>query len=321
MKALTFHEFGGSDVLRFEDVPTPTITEQEVLIEMKAIGLNFADIYRRKGNYHLEGEPPYILGYEGSGIITAVGTAVSTFHVGQRVAFADVPLANAEYVAAPVDKLIPLPDDISYETAASVLLQGLTAHYLTRDSYHVQPGDVVLVHAAAGGVGQLLTQLIRLLGATPIGLTSSPEKAQIAKTAGCESVYLYSENWVEHVLAQTSGKGVDVVYESIGSTLMDSFHVTKVHGTVVFYGMAGGDPVSVDPRFLMDTSKTLTGGDLWNVLTSSEERIRRSGELFDWILSNHLTLSSPTTFRLSDGKAAHDFLESRRSTGKLLLLP
>jgi len=321
MRALTFRTFGDSSVLHYEEYPTPEIKPDEVLIEMKAIGLNFADIYRRKGNYHLEGTPPYLLGYEGSGIITQIGAAVTDLQVGQRVAFADVPNANAEFVAAPVDKVIPLPDFVLYETAASVLLQGLTAHYLTRDSYPIRPKDLVLVHAAAGGVGQLLTQIVRLHGAIPIGLTSSMEKADIAKQAGAKHVFLYSDNWVEQILTLTDQRGVDVVYESVGSTLMDSFEVTKTHGTVVFYGMAGGDPVSVDPRFLIDTSKTLTGGDLWNVLTTREERIRRAGELFSWLESGQLQIAHPTTFALSDGRRAHDYLESRQSTGKILLIP
>ncbi|MCT4780882.1 MULTISPECIES: quinone oxidoreductase [Exiguobacterium] len=321
MKALTFHSFGDSSVLTYQEHPTPELQSNEVLIEMKAIGLNFADIYRRKGNYHLEGTPPYLLGYEGSGLIVRLGDAVTDLHVGQRIAFADVPNANAEFVTAPQDKIIPLPDSISYETGASVLLQGLTAHYLTRDSYDIRPRDLVLIHAAAGGVGQLLTQIVRLRGAIPIGLTSSQEKAAIAKQNGCEHVFLYSDDWVGQLHTLTNQRGVDVVYESVGSTLMESFQATKVHGTVVFYGMAGGDPVAIDPRFLMDTSKTLTGGDLWNVLTTREERIRRAGELFSWIQSDQLRLAPPTLFPLSDGKRAHDYLESRQSTGKILLIP
>ncbi|WP_393964684.1 quinone oxidoreductase family protein [Exiguobacterium sp. S22-S28] len=321
MKALTFRSFGDSSVLTYQEHPTPEIRPNEVLIEMKAIGLNFADIYRRKGNYHLEGTPPYLLGYEGAGIITKLGDTVSDLQVGQRVAFADVPNANAEFVVAPFDKVIPLPDSISYETAASILLQGLTAHYLTRDSYDIHPRDLVLIHAAAGGVGQLLTQIVRLHGAIPIGLTSSTEKAEIAKKAGSEHVFLYSDDWVEQILTLTDQQGVDVVYESVGSTLMDSFQATKTHGTVVFYGMAGGDPAPVDPRFLMDTSKTLTGGDLWNVLTTREERVRRAGELFNWVESGHLQVAHPTTFSLSDGKRAHDYLEGRQSTGKILMIP
>ncbi len=288
---------------------------------MKAIGLNFADVYRRKGNYHLEGRPPYILGYEGAGIVEQVGTEVLGIQVGDRIAFADVPFANAELVAVPFNKAIPLPENISFEEASSVLLQGLTAHYLTKDSYAVKKDDVVLVHAAAGGVGQLLIQIAKLLGGVVIGLTSSKEKAVVALEAGANQVFLYSDDWKSAVLEETNGTGVDVVYESVGSTLMDSFTATRIGGTVVFYGMAGGDPVSVDPRMLMDTSKTLTGGDLWNVLTSREQRVSRSSELFRWMEDGRVRVSQPTSFALHDGREAHQYLESRKSTGKILLIP
>ncbi|MEH7281651.1 quinone oxidoreductase, partial [Bacillus toyonensis] len=240
---------------------------------------------------------------------------------GDRIAFADVPFANAELVAVPSEKAIPLPDSIPFETAASVLLQGLTAHYLTKDSYQIKQGDVALVHASAGGVGQLLIQIIKILGGKVIGLTSSKEKAKVATLAGADRVFLYTEEWHTKVLEVTNDAGVNVVYESVGSTLEESFKVTKVGGTVVFYGMAGGNPVPVDPRMLMDTSKTLTGGDLWNVLTTFEERKQRSTQLFDWITTGKLNIASPTTFSLQNGARAHELLESRKSTGKILLIP
>ncbi|ANX12532.1 alcohol dehydrogenase [Fictibacillus arsenicus] len=320
MKALVFEKFGGPDVLDYREINEPVIGQDEILLEMKAIGLNFADVYRRKGNYHLEGQPPYILGYEGAGTVKSIGENVRDVRVGDRIAFADVPAANAELVAVPKDKAIPIPEGVSFEAAASLLLQGLTAHYLTKDSYSIKKGDVVLVHAAAGGVGQLLIQIINLLGGTAIGLTSSEEKRQVVLSAGAGSVFLYSDNWKDSIMQMTSGKGVDVVYESVGSTLMESFDVTRVGGTVVFFGMAGGDPVKVDPRMLMDTSKTLTGGDLWNVLTSREERVTRSRELFKWIAEGKVTISK-TVFPLKEGGKAHEFIESRKSTGKILLTP
>ena len=321
MKALVFNTFGGPDVLEYTEIKQPVIGPDEILVKMKAIGLNFADIYRRKGNYHLAGKPPYILGYEGAGIVEKIGANVGGIKVGDRIAFADVPYANAELTAVPFEKAIPVPEQISLNDAASVLLQGLTAHYLTRDSYAVKENDVVLVHAAAGGVGQLLIQIVNLLGGKVIGLTSSTEKAAAAKEAGAEKVYLYQDDWKSKVLELTNGKGVDVVYESVGSTLSDSFEVTRVGGTVVFYGMAGGDPALVDPRMLMDTSKTLTGGDLWNVLTSREERVIRSRELFRWMEEGKVRVAAPTIFALKDGQEAHRYLESRKSTGKILLIP
>ncbi|WP_427051229.1 quinone oxidoreductase family protein [Paenibacillus sp. TC-CSREp1] len=321
MKALVFNKFGGPEVLEYLEISDPVIGPDEILVSMKAIGLNFADIYRRKGNYHLTGNSPFILGYEGAGVVEKTGANVQGISVGDPVAFADVPHANAEKVAVPIEKAIPIPETISFDKAASVLLQGLTAHYLTKDSYAVKENDVILVHAAAGGVGQLLVQMAKLFGGRVIGLTSSMEKASAVKNSRGNQVFLYSDDWKRKVMEETNGKGVDVVYDSVGSTLEDSFAVTRIGGTVVFYGMAGGDPAPVDPRMLMDTSKTLTGGDLWNFLTSREERATRSAELFRWIEEGKITVSEPTVFALRDGKKAHQFLESRKSTGKILLRP
>ena len=319
MKALYFSEFGDPSVLRYGDVPDPVRGEGEALVRTVAVGLNFADVYRRRGNYHLEGEPPYLLGYEGAGVVEEAD-AEGRFPEGTRVAFADVPFANGALVAAPAERLVELPGDISFETAAAVLLQGLTAQYLTRDSYPVREGDTVLVHAAAGGVGQLLSGIARLLGGRAYGFTSTEEKAERAREAGAEEVALYAEGWPAAVRSWAGG-GVDVAYDSVGSTLAGSFEATRIGGTVVFYGMAGGDPEPVDPRMLMDTSKTLVGGDLWNVLVNAMERRRRSAELFEWLRSGRLRLQPPRTFPLSEGASAHRLLESRRSTGKILLLP
>jgi NADPH:quinone reductase len=321
MKALIFETFGGPEVLQYKEIPDPTIKDNELLVRMKVIGLNFADIYRRKGNYHLAGKPPYILGYEGAGIVEQVGEGITNMKVGDRVAFADVPFANAELVAVSMEKVIPLPDEISFETASSVLLQGLTAQYLTKDSYEIKADDTVLVHAAAGGVGQNLVQIGKLLGGRVIGLTSSLEKSKVAYAAGADTVFLYEDDWIGKVKEITNGLGVDAVYDSVGSTIEESFKATKIGGTVVFYGMSGGDPTPVDPRMLMDTSKTLTGGDLWNVLTSFEERKIRSTQLFDWIIEGKIKMKEPTIFSLKDGSKAHCLLESRKSVGKILLVP
>lgn len=219
MKALIFEAFGGPEVLQYKEIDDPVIKENELLVRMKAIGLNFADIYRRKGNYHLAGNPPYILGYEGAGVVEQVGKGVAEWRVGDRIAFADVPYANAELVAVPIEKAIPLSNDISFEIAASVLLQGLTAQYLTSDSYQVKAGDTILVHAAAGGVGQNLIQIGKLLGANIIGLTSSKEKSKVASLVGADAVFLYKDNWINEVKEVTNGAGVDVAYDSVGSTL------------------------------------------------------------------------------------------------------
>jgi NADPH2:quinone reductase len=322
MKALVFDRFGGPEVLRLGEVADPEVRPGTVLVRTEAIGVNFADVYRRRGSYHLAGKPPFILGYEGAGTVVEVGKGVLDVGIGDRIGFADVPFANAEFVLVPAERAIRLPDGISSETAAALLLQGLTAHYLANDSYRVLAFDDVLVHAAAGGVGQLLVQLCKAKNARVLGLTSSETKREAVTLAGADDVLLYGEDWVKAALRWSSaGSGVSVAYDSVGLTLMDSFAAVRLKGTVVFYGMAGGDPIAVDPRMLMDTSKTLTGGDLWNHVTNREERVRRAGELFGELLAGRIRLSAPTRFALSEGAEAHRLIESRASTGKILLIP
>jgi NADPH2:quinone reductase len=317
--ALVFHEFGGADVLRHEQRPDPVPGPAQALVRMRAIGLNFADVYRRKGHYHLAGTPPWILGYEGAGeVVTA--PAGSGLRTGQRVGFADSPFSNAELCAVDVDRLIPLPDDIAFETAAASLLQGLTAQYLCRDSYRVRAGDWTVVHAAAGGVGLLLTQILRHLGARVIGIASTQDKRQAVREAGADHV-IPTEDWLAAVQSLTGGRGADVVYDSVGATLRDSLDAARVGGTVVFYGMAAGDPAPVDPRLLMDRSLALVGGDLWNVLTTAQERRARAAELFGWIASGVVKVRVTAMHPLREGAAAHRELEGRQVIGKIVLLP
>ena len=320
MRALTFSRFGGPEVLEIREVPDPAPRPGHAVVRLEAIGLNFADVYRRRGNYHLAGDPPWIAGYEGAGIVDSV-PADAPFQPGDRVAFADSPFANAELVSVPFEKLIPLPDDISAETAAALLLQGLTAQYLTRDSHPLKAGETVLVHAAAGGVGLLLVQIAHRLGARVLGLTSSPEKTAIIREAGADEAALLGDDWVAAAHRFAGGAGVDIAYDSVGSTLARSFEAVRTGGHVVFYGMAGGDPPLVDPRMLMDTSKTLTGGDLWNVLRTAEDRRARAAELFAWIREGTLRLHIAARFPMAEGAAGHAFLESRKSSGKVLLIP
>lgn len=335
MKALCFNTFGEPDVLYYGDVPNPICGENDVIVRTKAIGLNFADTYRRRGNYHLKGKPPYIAGYEAAGIVEEIGEKVRGISIGNRVVFTDSPFANAELVSAPQERIIVLPDDISFETAAAVILQGLTAQYLCNDSYNVQTGQTTLVHAAAGGVGLLLVQMLRAKGARVFGLTSSEAKKKAVFEAGAENVFLYSDDWVAQTIAATttattikvneyssgSAAGVDVAFDSVGSTIMDSFRAVRDCGAVVFYGMSGGNPVHIDPRMLMDTSKTLTGGDLWSYITSHEDRVERSMALFELVRTGKLQVHIAATFALRDGAKAHEFLESRKSSGKVLLIP
>ena len=218
----------------------------------------------------------------------------------------------------PLDKLIPLPDRVSFESAAAQLLQGLTAQYLVCDSRKLADGETAVVHAAAGGVGLLLVQLARRAGARVLALSSTRDKLDRALAVGATAGALYDDDWVAtaHRLSP-DGRGADVVYDSVGATLDDSLRAARRGGQVVFFGMAGGDPVLVDPRRLMDESKTLTGGDLWNVLTSHEQRLRRAANLFAAELQIHIA----GTFRFADAAAAHRALEGRGTSGKILLVP
>jgi len=319
MHALVFEKFGGPEVLHLRELPDPVPATREVLVRTRAIGLNFADIYRRQGHYHLAGDPPWIAGYEAAGEVVSA-PAGSEFASGDRVAFADSAFANAELVAVPEDRLIPLPDDIDFETAAALLLQGLTAQYLLRDSHPIRQGETVLVHAGAGGVGQLLVQLAVASGARVLALASTAEKTAVAAAAGAHATATYAEDWV--AIAQAfGGNGVDVAYDSVGSTVQDSLRAVRNGGQVVFYGMAGGNPEPVDPRLLMDGSKTLTGGDLWNVLRTKDDRRERAAELFEAIRTGRLRVNIDARFALADGAAAHAHLESRRAVGKVLLIP
>ncbi|HWS72052.1 MAG TPA: quinone oxidoreductase [Thermoanaerobaculia bacterium] len=310
MQALLFDRFGSADVLEYREVADPQPAPGHAIVRTRAIGLNFADIYRRNGNYHLSGVAPWILGYEAAGVIDSI--AGEGFAIGDRVAFADSPHANAELVSVPIDKLVPLSDDISFETAAALMLQGLTAQYLVGESHRVVAGERVLVHAAAGGVGLLLVQLAKAAGAIVTGLVSSEEKRVAALEAGADEVLLTSDDW-------SSSARFDVVYDSVGAMLARSLDAVRVRGHVVFFGMAAGDPPLVDPRRLMDESKKLTGGDLWSYLTSAAERRTRSARLFADVRAGRLTPRIARMFPLRDGAEAHRFLESRQAIGKVLL--
>ena len=319
MRALVFNRFGGPEVLYSDELPDPIPGPGQALVKTRAIGLNFADVYRRQGRYHLVGSPPYIAGYEGAGVIESAPPG-SGLAPGDRVAWADAPMSNAEQVAVDVDRLIPLPDDIGFDTAAALLLQGLTAQYLVTDSHPLRAGETALVHAAAGGVGQLLVQLCKQRGARVIALASTEAKCEIARAGGADEAFTYGVGWVDEARRFGQG-GVDVVYDSIGTTLHASIDAARVGGTVVFYGFAGGDPPAIDPRLLMDGSKSITGGDLWNVLRHADDRRSRAAVLFEQVRAGALSVAIDSRFPLAEGAAAHARLESRLATGKVLLIP
>lgn len=322
MHALTFSRFGGPEVLEWTALPDPQPAPGVVVVRTRAIGLNFADVYRRQGRYHLAGSPPWIAGYEAAGEIVAIHPqdAGGTFATGRCVAFADSAFANAELVAVPLDRLIALPDDIDFETAAALLLQGLTAQFLLEDSHTVQAGETLLVHAAGGGVGQLLVQLATAKGANVIALASSEDKRRSALAAGARHALDSGLDWAGRVRT-VAPDGVDVVYDSIGRTLGDSLALTRTGGTAVFYGMAAGDPDPIDPRVLMDRSLTLVGGDLWNVLTTAQERQQRADRLFEAVRAGQLRVGIAARIPLREGAQAHALLEGRGSAGKVLLIP
>lgn len=320
MFALTFETFGGPEVLRYREVPDPVARPGEVLVDVRAAGVNFADIYRRRGHYRELGEPPYIDGYEGAGVVVALGAGVGGLHIGDRIGFVDVARANVTRLAVPAERAIPLPEGVDEVTAAAILLQGLTAQYLSEDSAAIRPGDSVLVHSAAGGVGRHLLRLCRAKGARVIAMASSEEKRRIARDLGAEAVLCYDGDWVAGVRALTGG-GADVVYDAVGSTLARSIEAARNRGTIVTYGMSGGAPAPVDPLMLMQSSKALRGAELWDYLDSGAERRRRSRKLFDALAAGVIAVPPIETFTLADGAAAHRRLEDRGFSGKVVLVP
>jgi len=322
MQAAAFTKFGEPAVLTLQTLPDPEPGPGDVLVRTQAMGLNFADIYRRRGEYTLVPPSPYVLGYEGAGVVDKLGPGVRGVKIGDRVAFVDVPRANAELVVAPFEKVIPLPDDIPFQIAAAALLQGLTAQYLTEETHPVQAGETVLVHAASGGVGLFLVQLAKLRGARVIGIVSSRSKADAVLESGAdETIDSSSSDFLQVTRELTGGKGADVVYDSVGTTLNKSIAAVKGRGHVVFFGWAGGRPALVDPRSLMEGSKRLSGGDLWDHLTTRDLRVHRAHQLLHWLRLKKIHLRLDSIFGLSKISEAHGRLESRMSIGKILLVP
>ena len=310
MRAVWFERNGGADVLEARDVPEPTAADGQVLVDVEAVGVNFRDVYEREGNYG--SKPPAILGAEGAG----------TTESGERVAWSDVPRTYAERVAADPGKLVPVPDGVSTEQAAAVMLQGMTAHYLTHDSYPVQRGDWILVHAAAGGVGLLLTQLVRLRGGRVIATTSTDEKAKLARGAGAEAVIGY-DAFAERVAEITSGEGVAAVFDGVGkTTFVDGLKTIRPLGSMILYGASSGQP---DPLVLQSLA---AAGSLYvqrptlATYTRTPELLReRAAAVLGLVATGELEVRIGHRYPLDEARRAHEDLEARRTTGKLLLLP
>ena len=323
MKVVRIDRFGGPEVLKLQDLSTsPQPQNKEVLVHMEAIGVNFIDVYYRTGLYPVP--LPFTPGSEGAGIVERLGPGVTDFREGDRVAFASVLGTYAEMVALPAWKMAKVPPNIGTLHAASIILQGMTAHYLTHSTYQVQPGDFVLVHAAAGGVGLLLVQIVKLLGAIVIGTTSTSEKAQIVKDAGADEVILYTEkDFVPEVKRITIGRGVDVVYDSVGqATFLQSIDCLRPRGMMVSFGQSSGPVAPFSPLLLSGKgSLFLTRPSLSHYTPNHEELEQRASKVFEWISSGVVKIRIDRTFPLAEAAEAHRRLESRASSGKMLLIP
>ncbi|GGL06855.1 quinone oxidoreductase [Sphaerisporangium melleum] len=320
MHAIVVNTPGGSSALTYAEVPDPVPGPGEVLVDLDASGVNFIDVYQREGRYPIP--VPFTLGSEGAGTVAAVGEGVTGIATGDRVGWQGVLGGYAEKAVIPADRAIPLPDGLASDTAAAVLLQGLTAHYLATSTYPVQPGDEVLVHAGAGGMGLLLTQIVKLRGGRVISTVSSAEKEKLAKDAGADEVIRY-EGFAEAVRDLTGGRGVHVVYDGVGKTTFDgSLASLRPRGLLALYGGASGAVPPFDPMRLNQLgSLFLTRPTLGHYVATREELLARADELLGWVTSGTVKVHIGGRYPLAEARRAHDDLEARRTTGKLLLIP
>jgi len=322
MHAIRVHKFGGPDTLAYDDIPLPEPGPGEARVKIEAAGVNFIDVYHRTGLYPRA--LPFILGEEAAGVVDAVGAGVTEVRPGDRVAYAMHSGSYAEYALVPAWKLVPLPAHVDTRQAAAVMLQGMTAHYLTHTTYPLQPGDTALVHAAAGGTGLLLVQLAKRRGARVIGTVSTQEKARLAKEAGADAVILYTQTDFEQETRRlTEGQGVNVVYDSVGKTTFEQgLNCLKRRGVMVLYGQSSGPVSSFDPQVLnIKGSLFLTRPKLADHVTNRSELMQRAGDLLKWIGSGELKVWIDKTFPLTAASEAHRYLEGRNTRGKLLLIP
>ena len=320
MKAMRFHEHGGPEVFRSDDVPLPEPGPGQARVRLEAIGVNFIDIYHRMGTYKVA--LPFIPGQEGAGVVDALGAGVTGLSVGARVAYAFSGGAYAEYTLVPADKLVPVPDGVSSIVAAAVMLQGTTAHYLATDTFALGPGHTALIHAAAGGTGNLLVQMAKLRGARVIATASTEAKRALATEAGADAVLPY-EDFDTATRGLTGGKGVDVVYDSVGRDTFDrSLNCLRPRGVLALFGHASGTVSPVDPLTLMSKgSLYLTRPTLGNYLPTREELLHRAGDVLGWLGSGAVKARIDRQLPLSDAGAAQAALAGRATTGKVVLIP
>jgi NADPH2:quinone reductase len=322
MKAIQVQKTGGPEVLTLVDVPVPKPKANEALVKIAASGVNFIDVYFREGRY--PAALPFIDGQEAAGTVTEVGSDVKSVKPGDRVAYSNVIGTYAEYAAVPADRLVKVPNGITDQQAAAAMLQGMTAHYLIYTTYPLKKGETALVHAAAGGVGLLLVQMARNIGARVIGTVGSEEKTRLAREAGADEVILYSQQDFEAETKRlTDGKGVHVVYDGVGqSTFEKGLNVLRPRGHMVLFGAASGPVPPVDPikQLMQKGSLTLTRPSLIHYVSTREELEQRAGDIFNMIAAGKLKLRIEYVYKLEQAAEAHRALEGRKTTGKILLV-
>ena len=319
MRAIQIKHTGGPEVMELVELPTPRPGAGQVLVKVEAAGVNFIDTYLREGRY--PAELPFTPGQEAAGTIAALGEGVSGFAVGDRVAWNGTRGTYAEFACAPASDLLKIPDGMSFQQAAAVLLQGLTAHYLSHDTHPIRAGETVLIHAGAGGVGLLLTQMAKRMGARVLTTVSTQQKAELSRGAGADKVILYTvESFVEEVKRQTDEDGLPVVYDSVGKTTFeDSLKCLRPRGLLALYGASSGPVPPMDPIRLMAGSLYLTRPTLKDYVRTRGELERRAGDVFGWVARGELHVRVGASYRLEDAAQAHRDLEGRRTTGKVLL--
>jgi NADPH2:quinone reductase len=322
MKAIRVHELGGPEVMQLEEVADPVPGSGQALVRLEAIGVNFIDVYFRKGLYKTS--LPFTPGGEGAGIVVAVGEGVTEVRVGDRVASTNLEGAYAELALARANRLVHIPEGVSTRAAAAVMLQGMTAHYLATSTFALKPGDRCLVHAAAGGVGQLLCQIARARGAFVIGTAGTEAKAELARDAGAHETILYTkQNFVTEVKRITEGKGVHVVYDSVGATtFLDGLDCLVPRGLMALFGQSSGPVQPIDPNILNPKgSLFLTRPTLLHYVATTDELRARAGDVLGWVRDGSLRLRVDREVPLALAAEAHRALEGRRTTGKVLLVP
>jgi NADPH:quinone reductase len=323
VKAVRVHVCGGPDALRYEDVATPSPGRGEALVQIAAAGVNFIDVQHRTGRYKPPALP-FTIGSEAAGTVAAVGPDVRDVRVGDRVAYAMILGAYAEHAVVPAQRLVAVPAGVSFESAAAIMLQGLTAHYLTHSTFALKPGDTALVHAAAGGAGSLITQVARLRGATVYGTVGGEAKAALARAAGAAATIDYThEDFEVEIKRLTGGRGVDVVYDSVGKDTFDkSLNCLRPRGCLALFGFSSGPVAPFDPAVLgAKGSLFLTRPGLNQYIATRDELVERARDLFSWVESGALTPRIDRVLPLAEAAAAHRDLEGRRTAGKVLLVP